>query len=967
MNNYNDKNSDSEGNQEQVKRNRASLHIPSGKNARYLRNFVSNKMNQARRKRFLKKNANKSLKKIERKALSESGKGLLKLALSTTTGKVIIIILGVCFFAAIIYIGISEADNRSDGGRNYSKISQNKVSSNTQYQIDENGKIVRSKYVQSYSPINAAASAFYEIMASRSYYQVSLEDGKTLIRGDDERYIYDYYNREKYLTLNPDFLYSLDDTIFGGTTIYPEQFIKPVATDFSTMEVMDLLDENNNLTVKSQNINMHTGEHLNNKNISLSDYGFGAVAKYKEEKKTEALKWKFAKKEIWDSEKQQICTVGIEEYGEEILEEETIYLIDKVSTFAGSLTYNYTKNDLRTKEIRVGESSKTANNLSAFYVYDTYTAELWIGTKYVTTNDILYDIDGKPRKNQEGKFIYRTYSETKTAEKEWLKKNGYTSMLRRYKDEDGKEVNRVFELKKYKDFTYSGVYETIPVVSPIDGVVVNDIGRQYFNEYLQNFQDIYIPSVARTYDSLSALTTIAGSVTEYTGGSSGKVSSGSISSEKQAFIEKVAEVAVEDVIESGVLPSITIAQAILESGWGKSMLSDTYNNYFGIKAGSSWKGQTITLQTMEEDSGGKYSTSGTFRVYNSLKESITDHSRVLWNKRYRELIGNTDYRICAKVLQSAGYATDTSYANLIINIIENNNLSQYDKINVWNGTVPSYASGSTGTGTGINIDYVSSYYGSGMSNRDRKVFLDFVYCYEELEQVTYTKFSKRATKGMLEDILITTENFTNGSFRNEVEVNSVMFWTDTYINLLKSGAVMGDFGVKLDNNSVVDIESTYLAYEKLYPSIKNYTMPIDCDIVVTSAFSSYREINENGVSISGSHKGTDIRGTTANEVYSMYSGVITTLIHNHATAGNFVVITNDDGTKCRYLHLSVIAENLSVGQRVDAGTKIGNVGSTGQSTGNHLHLEWLINDEAVNFYPILVEIAKKNGFNASIL
>lgn len=147
------------------------------------------------------------------------------------------------------------------------------------------------------------------------------------------------------------------------------------------------------------------------------------------------------------------------------------------------------------------------------------------------------------------------------------------------------------------------------------------------------------------------------------------------------FIEFIAQYAVEDMHSSGILASVTIAQAALESGWGKSTLTKNYNNFFGMKAGSSWNGPTVDLPTTECDSNGDcYRTIATWRVYNSPLDSIKDHSNLLHNKRYSGVVGEKDYYKALTIIKNGGYATDPSYVNKLSDIIISNNLTKYDQM-----------------------------------------------------------------------------------------------------------------------------------------------------------------------------------------------------------------------------------------------------------------------------------------------
>jgi len=148
---------------------------------------------------------------------------------------------------------------------------------------------------------------------------------------------------------------------------------------------------------------------------------------------------------------------------------------------------------------------------------------------------------------------------------------------------------------------------------------------------------------------------------------------------KSAFIAQVAPAAIQAWQTNKILPSLTIAQAILESYWGGSYLSVNAQNYFGIKASIGWKGSTITLQTKEYDKNGNlYVENVAFRAYDSISDSIADHTQFLMAIRYSNIIGLTDYKTVTTLIQKDGYATDPNYPNLLQSVITSYNLTQYD-------------------------------------------------------------------------------------------------------------------------------------------------------------------------------------------------------------------------------------------------------------------------------------------------
>lgn len=150
--------------------------------------------------------------------------------------------------------------------------------------------------------------------------------------------------------------------------------------------------------------------------------------------------------------------------------------------------------------------------------------------------------------------------------------------------------------------------------------------------------------------------------------------------EQKAFIERVGNLAAADMQKSGVLASLTIAQAILESEWGKSGLTVKANALFGIKAGTNWKGRVYSTKTQECYDGVNFTTvTALFRAYNSWEESVENHSALLTGAtRYKAVVGERDYKTACRTIKAAGYATNPNYADKLIQLIESYSLTAYD-------------------------------------------------------------------------------------------------------------------------------------------------------------------------------------------------------------------------------------------------------------------------------------------------
>lgn len=154
------------------------------------------------------------------------------------------------------------------------------------------------------------------------------------------------------------------------------------------------------------------------------------------------------------------------------------------------------------------------------------------------------------------------------------------------------------------------------------------------------------------------------------------------SSSHTTFIKKIATEAQNLQGQYHVLPSITISQAILESDWGQSTNATENNNLFGVKAAGTQAGRLMTTQ--EYYDGDYHTVKRRFRVYDSWDASLLEHAKTLangttWNpQQYAEVTQASDYQTAAQALQKAGYATDPSYAQKLINIIQKYDLQRYD-------------------------------------------------------------------------------------------------------------------------------------------------------------------------------------------------------------------------------------------------------------------------------------------------
>lgn len=145
------------------------------------------------------------------------------------------------------------------------------------------------------------------------------------------------------------------------------------------------------------------------------------------------------------------------------------------------------------------------------------------------------------------------------------------------------------------------------------------------------------------------------------------------------FLFKIKDICISEGRRTNINPSLTGAQALIESKHGDSGLTIKANNLFGMKG--TYAGQYVLMPTKEFINGQYISVNAKFRKYSSWNDSIIDHSNLLsCTKRYKNLVGLRDYKAVCKLIQADGYATSPTYASTLINTIEKYKLYEWDMI-----------------------------------------------------------------------------------------------------------------------------------------------------------------------------------------------------------------------------------------------------------------------------------------------
>ena len=150
--------------------------------------------------------------------------------------------------------------------------------------------------------------------------------------------------------------------------------------------------------------------------------------------------------------------------------------------------------------------------------------------------------------------------------------------------------------------------------------------------------------------------------------------------DKENFIQTVAEKVRKYAPLYGIeVHSPIIAQAILESGWGSSVLASKYNNYFGLKCGGAWDGKSVNMATQEEYTVGVMTDiRDNFRVFDDFDAGIRGYFEFINYSRYANLKGVTSPEEYVRLIKEDGYATSSSYVDNLMTIINENNLTRFD-------------------------------------------------------------------------------------------------------------------------------------------------------------------------------------------------------------------------------------------------------------------------------------------------
>lgn len=872
---------------------------PIGNAAKKRGRKVAGKISQA-----AKKVAREAVKKAAKIALKAAKKAILILV--KVLGWPLLIALAI---AIVVIIVIDIAPGSAGLRKQYSETTDNELIEtddgtfvSTEELMDAESKVVRD---------------FYIYHSGNSFHQIVGDDNTKLLKPDDSGVLEDYYRSSDIFRLNANLLYSMDKYLLEDEFKFPEQFTKPVYYDPESLALRQLVDSNGFVTAESDEIDPKTGKATGNKIKSVRDYGLGSIIKYnlsENWKKTVTMRGEYVKKDVWDPKQKKVVTVEIspESFSYELRSPEPINLVEKVITFMGEVTYVYGYEENKISGLLEG-ASPDENSTYQKILYDTYE-----------------HVECTFRTDEFGEYVLDE---------------------RYYPIQDCSEPE-VYELFKYRS-EESGVFETLPVQKD---VLTVDKGDKYIKDYINNFE-AYVPSNVINNFSFSERIDYQSTAFNYesTLGEDYNLKIGGgldtpqfkRSKSNLPIINKHAE-------EFGVDPLIILAMLTQESGGRTDINSNgimqiTSNNDVDKITAKNKNGELVTVsitkaERRNNDKSIRYATAYLKKLtddfggdvlkaiqgYNlgpGTMNYIYYYFPEAWNHPYAWLYHREEAR------QSKGGANSksASYGCLTF-IVDGQPVSKKGGDKTWGDSC--YLENVLRYYSGNNMDALTK---RGISFESYtslpEHYKDFLP--DENADKTYKDFSKRVDIDTVELILSVATSFDNQEHMGDVEVfQHQNFWDSGFLTSL------GSKGFGLND------------LEELTGYVGGYHPPIIIDernnIRITSKFGPrfhpiYKEVRQ--------HNGIDVAAPMGTPLYATADGIVKNA-QLHSSYGNYVRIDHGDGTESLYAHLSKMVVNP--GQSVVKGQLIGEVGSTGDSTGPHLHFEYIVNGARIDPISILM-------------
>lgn len=840
----------------------------------------------------------------------------------------------------------------------------------------------RSDYVATdINQENEVMRDFYKYFSGISYWQINVkhEQGK-LIGPYDKDAVQDYYGREKQFQLHPNFLYMLDEYFYDNKWQYPEQMIKPVAYEYNPtgvskteddyedvskdkeampgekhkLKLKPLLNKSGDIIVESHKRDLENFKELEDMEKSVSDYGLATVFKYKEMQRSKVASGVYIAKDVYNPITKQVEKQKIEEpYEFDLPLEDTTpkYIIEELVCLTGHISFQYEEGRVKTEGVNEGESSNETDNVQKI--------------KY---DEVVEEVLDTAESNRTGRPVIK---------------------------------RKTIPLYKYRDTNISGIYNVGDVPTKPD---IEDYGFKYYVDYLDKFK-AYIPGkvlidVNRRIDynelrkiedaekNNNAEQNMGAPNIDLAGSNvGGKTDSTSFKNAMQYF-----DLAQKYGNQYGFDPYLIVAMMAQESGGnpnasggGILQIQDKTTSFTrddGTK-------ETYTANPYNVESSIKYIA---MRMGNNLKKYKGDYMMTMFSYNMGEGTANyilshhpeeykngtwmnfreearahmaaksgypgrrsaSNYCIPKGMAQgSGGLWGDTCYIENVLRYYGGNGsvkgqgqegamlTSQTGQAQTQQGLISGIKSKTVAAAHWLSGKLIQGF--ETFQAKLKDYWNKFLNKYED--PYPCMEFTKSLNVTTSEDIRKMAQTYSTMELFSEVSVEN----SENPQTMMEDGFLANYNGL---DASLLGIDMGESEWGE-FCGYGGYVPPLSGPIRVTSKF-GWRIHPK--LKTKKKHEGIDLGAPSGTPVMASSSGTVTRA-SSLGGYGNVIFIKHPDGLETRYAHLSQIL--VSVGSQVQTGQIIGKVGSTGLSTGPHLHFELRVNGQATD--PSAIVRGEKKG------
>lgn len=888
------------------------------------------------------KKAGKKLLKMGAKALKKVGVALAKaLAKSLVLlAKPLLIIAVVLLVICLIWYIVYEIRGSDENYAFDSDTKQTQFNEETGYWDKSDEATGQTK----------AIKEFYNYFGGkRSHWQIKGNDNKKLIPGDHEDAVEDYYHKESQFSINPNFLFVLDEQVFKREFRYPEQFVEPVNYDPDKLTLKHLTDSKGFLTAKSTKYD-DEGFETDEKVKGVWDYGFGTIFKYKKDKITRTVEGKYNKMDVWDDEKKKVVQVSINEPFVEVMDgyPESIDLMTHAITFTGDYTFEY--EDKKSKlsgaegELKSGDKGSKKNeavNKIYYKTFDYYEdVPIYEDVPYTVTEEYTVWVTKTREVPVYGViwFPYPHWGITGYEEEEYQVQETREKDVVEYRREKvgTKKVFRgSYDLYKYRT---GAVYETKPVEKPKQEEAMTEEEKKkfeaerlrYLQDYLFYFKSYVPESVMDGFDFNERVGQLIQTNMEL--GGSANFSNGNFAGAMQHW-----DIVQEYASKYGIEPEAIVAKIAQESG-GRANIEDGVMQITGDGkrcVQPSNGAEVCVYNEADRRNPEKAIAWGVAYFSTKLEKYNGDYLKAIQSHNLDPQWIFTTYPETAESLDWLNYREEM---RLHYGQKEGYGLTKSASYDCMPGFDASGYSGRTTYGDVCYLEHVLRYYKGTMlagvdavdtpseDEQKSKKVVDAIKSFFGIAPNNYLEdeerfdYERSFSEKQVDHLLTVVRTFDKKiSYREAEDETSSLFWEKG------SGSGSGNAMTKEQFQELV--------------GDTQYATPFDFDAssLKTSDYNAVESVR-NG----RQHKGVDIGVPVGTPLYAVANGTIAVAVsnqtHSKESWGNYVKIKLDDGNYVLYGHMNYV--DVKVGDRVEMGDYIGDSGNSGNSTGPHLHFEF---------------------------